>query len=447
MSDRFRFGSHLGSGGFGSVERAERIDSDGNVVATRLAQKKLLPQWVNDTEALGRFRREVRILAEMDHPNILPVLGRNLSDNPPWFVMPEAESSLADEIQAGRQADEGWLIKTFAAVLKGMAYAHSQRRIHRDLKPENVLIVGGVPMISDFGLGKRLDANTISLTQTHAGMGTFPYMAPEQFRDAAHVGLSADVYALGKMLVELLTGVTPSVGRPRVDNLPEQYRSFVEKCTEEEPGDRYANSADALAAFQLLVSDGADALSGDAVEGLVKEWEATPLGADAELVERIATMLVASRTNEELLWNVVPRLPITLVEQLMESQGPEFDLILRAYNGHIQGGLPFEYCDVVANFYRRVYARASEPGHRQLILERLIQLGPSHNRWHVGDVVASLLGGITDASEAEIAATAIRDDPMHARWYEEYVRNRPLPTAVAKAFEALWPQPDDDIPV
>jgi serine/threonine protein kinase len=82
MADRFRIGAHIGSGGFGTVEEATRVDGDGNVLDADLAQKKLLPQWANDAETLGRFRREVRLLDEMDHPNVLPVLGRNLSDNP-----------------------------------------------------------------------------------------------------------------------------------------------------------------------------------------------------------------------------------------------------------------------------------------------------------------------------------------------------------------------------
>ena len=102
--------------------------------------------------------------------------------------MPRADTSLAHQLRAG-PADEDWVISTFTSVLNGMAYAHSKRRIlHRDLKPENIFFIGDVPMVSDFGLGKRLDPNSVNLTATNLPMGTINYMAPEQFNDAAHVG-------------------------------------------------------------------------------------------------------------------------------------------------------------------------------------------------------------------------------------------------------------------
>ena len=79
MAKRFRFGPRLGSGGFGVVFEAKRVDEAGNVLEDDLAKKEFLPQWVRDPDALARFKREVRILDEMDHPNVIPVLGRNLS--------------------------------------------------------------------------------------------------------------------------------------------------------------------------------------------------------------------------------------------------------------------------------------------------------------------------------------------------------------------------------
>jgi serine/threonine protein kinase len=438
----FRIGAHLGSGGFGSVERADRLDEAGNVIEEGLAQKRLLPEHEEDEEALGRFRREVRMLAAMDHPHVLPVLGRNLSDSPPWFIMPEAESSLQGELAAGKNGDEDWLINTFAAVLDGMTYAHNQGNIHRDLKPANVLFVQGVPMISDFGLGKRLGTNTEGLTQTHMAMGTAPYMAPEQFRDAARVGPPADVYALGKLLVEMITGVVPAVGRPRTDVLPERFRSFIEKCTEEGPADRYANAADAAAAFRLLISDASQDADEGSLEALLQRWEGLSIADDAEVVEEIMALLVSHRSQEELLWDVFPRLPQQLVEQMMQDHEPEFDLVLRAYNGHIQGGLPFAYSDVVANFYRRLFQKASID-QKRVLLKRLIELGPAHNRWHVGEVVADILQRV-EGPEAIAAAELLRADPVNAKWFDPYVRNLQLAAPVAKAFGSLDPRPSDE---
>jgi eukaryotic-like serine/threonine-protein kinase len=156
---------------------------------------------------------------------------------------------------------------------------------------------------------------------------------------------------------------------------------------------------------------------------------------------------VARKDDEEFYFRAVPRLPFPLVEQLINERPDEFDVILRAYNGHIEGGLPFEYCDVVANFYRRIFQKTSDLDHKRLILTRLIDLGADHNRWHVGGVVAGLLTELTEPSEISMAAEVIRADPVHARWFEGYIANRAIPSAVKSAFNSLRPSPaDDDIP-
>lgn len=442
MARKFRFGAHIGSGGFGSVEEAARLDDDGNVVEDGLAQKRLLPSLTGDDEAVARFKREVRYLDEMQHPHVVPVLGRNLSDDPPWFVMPRAESNLREQI-TDRHGDTAWIAETFTAVLEGVAYAHSERQVvHRDLKPENVLIVGGSPMVSDFGLGKRLDAETVQLTSTNIGMGTWVYMAPEQCVDAARVGTAADVYALGKILGEMLTGNYPVPGRPRLEDFPVEFRGFIDRCTRDDPSDRYASGADALAAFQLLVTGvgSTGEVSGDLDEQL-KLWEAKLFGADEAELDAIVKTLIARRDDEEFYFRAVPRLPAELISQLIEERPSDFDVILQKYNAHIQGGLPFDYCDVVANFYRHIFLSTEDLAHRRLVLERLFPLGPDHNRWHVGEVVAGIFSGLDDQASIELAAEIVRNDPYSARWHEGYVEGIELPRRIREAFDSLRPDP------
>jgi eukaryotic-like serine/threonine-protein kinase len=448
MAPVFRVGAHIGSGGFGSVEEAVRIDDDGNVIEDGLAQKKLLPQFEGDQEAVARFRREVRYLGEMEHPHVIPVVGRNLSASPPWFVMPKAECTLRDQL-APHSGDVGWITKTFTAVLEAMAYAHGARRVvHRDLKPENVLIVGGVPMVSDFGLGKRLDADTTRLTSTNIAMGTLAYMAPEQFRDAAHVGMAADIYALGKILGEMLSGKFPDIGRPRLEDFPVAFRGFIDRCTKDTPNDRYASGTDALAAFQLLVTgSGAVGETGEDIDDLIKKWEAKPFGSDAAEVEAIVGYLLARREDEEFYFRIVPRLPQDFVSQLVDERLGDFELILTAYNGHIEGGLPFDYCDVVANFYRHVFLASDDLGVRELVFDRLFELGPSHNRWHVGEVVGELLTGLDDQPTIAMVSEIVRAHPRAARWHEEYIDGVELPAEVKAAFDLQRPRSaDGEIP-
>lgn len=276
-------------------------------------------------------------------------------------------------------------------------------------------------------------------------MGTWAYMAPEQHKDAAHVGPPADVFALGKLLFHMVTGRTPEFGQPPYGELTDPYRTFVEKCTAEDPVDRYANAVDAYAGFELLT--GSDGAGHDGrLEELIAKWDHTPLNEDQEVVAAIARFLVAEIANEQLYWTAFARLPDQLLKQLIHGHAGEFDEMLRAYDHHTQGSLPFEYCDVVANLYRRIYVLTQVTDQKQLLLERLVVLGPTHNRDHVGHVVARILQDTTDDRVIALAARVIRDHPEGAAWFEPFVRNRALPTPILDAFASAQPLVDGDGP-
>lgn len=427
------------------VRSAVRLGGDGEtVVEDGLAVKSLSLEHVGDEDAVARFVREVRLLdEELDHPNVMPVIARNLSATPPWFVMPYAESNLADELQGGRAGERDWVIETFAAILEGMAHAHDHGVLHRDLKPPNVLFCDGVPKVADFGLGKRLDPEATKLTKTDMWMGTEPYMAPEQFADAKRVGPPADVYALGKVLWEMLTGRQPDVLHVDISAVPRDFQFFIEKCTRREPAQRFATAGEALASFQIFTI-GADVLDPpmEATENLVAAWaDATTDTAQRKIVGRLDEHLSRNSSEEELFFKVIPRLPDGLIDQYMDDHAAAFNAMLHTYDRHISGGLPFSYCDTVARFYRRVFDRARDLKIQRLILTRLIAMGASHNRWTVGDITGALLSEIRDVSEAMMAAEVIDNDPAHAAWFwDPWIKDKPLMRPIADAFQRINPR-------
>jgi eukaryotic-like serine/threonine-protein kinase len=445
-SYRFAFGATIGSGGFGVVREAMRLDADGNEVPGEpYAIKQLKPEWVNDDEALHRFKREVRLLQEMDHPHVLPVIARNLSDSPPWFVMPRATGSLKDEIRSGRAGDVAWATVEYRKVIQAVAYAHDMGILHRDLKPQNVLFVDGQPLVCDFGLGKELGSDSTEVTQSHQAMGTLPYMAPEQFDDMKRVGKPADVYALGKLLCEMLNGRIPPTARVNLDNIPAEFHYFINRCCADDPDDRYPDASEALAAFDVLTAGPTGLLDPplEAAEKLVQEWTRAPDADKPEVLQRLDEHLRQNGAEEELFFQLVPRLPPELVEQYVNERPQAFHSMLALYDGHISGGLPFDYCDLVANFYSRIWYLDPDFSARRLILARLIDVGASHNRWHVGGVVAHLLGSIDDASTAMMAADVVRADPHHAQWFLPYVESTSLARPIAEAFDFLRPSQED----
>lgn len=442
---RFRFGEKIGSGGFGIVKQASEIASDATVGRVDLAAKFLAADQAENEEARSRFIREVRLLDEdLEHENIIEVIGRNMSASPPWFVMPRAESNLEDAIKGEGWGEREQVIEIFAQILDGMAHAHDREVpiLHRDLKPKNVLLCGGVPKISDFGLGKRMDPNSSGLTRTAMLMGTEPYMAPELFQDAKRVGPEADVYALGKILCQMLTGEEPEVLYVDLDEIPKEFRFFVEKCCRRDPTSRYRNAAEAAAAFAIFTKGSETVYPPlEEVERIVVEWsDAGGEGERETLVRKLDELLISNKDDEELYFRMVPRFPEQLIDLYMDSQPEAFKNMLAAYDGHIVGSLPFSYCDVVADFYARLFRRASDLELRHMLISRLIEVGSSHNRWYVAEVAASLLGEVEDMSTAMMIAEEVGKNPEAAAWFwDPWVRairlERPIRDAFAAATE------------
>ncbi len=445
---QFRVIAQRGSGGFGVVNEVSRVADDGvSVLQDGLAMKTLKAEHAADPEVLARFVREVRLQDELDHPNVVKIVGRNLSADPPYFLMPLAEANLRERLAAQGADRREWVVRVFVGVLDGVAHAHSRTSraedgeqlmpvVHRDLKPDNVLFVDGVPKVCDFGLGKRLASGDPSLTRTDVFMGTEPYAAPEQFSSAKHVGPPADVYALGKLLWEMLTGEVPEILHVELDEVPQEFRWFIAKCTRRRADERYRDAGEALAAFRVFIS--APEFFGPPMEGVERHVAAWAASADEhqrrDAIKALDDHLQRYSEEEELYFKAVPRLPEELVDLYATMLPEPFAAMLAHYDRHISGSLPFAYCDVVADFYARLWGATQSLDLRRVLLARLIEMGAAHNRWYVGEVVGRLLGGIDDVSTASVAAEVVRDNPRHAEWFWSWASGHTLMEPLAAAF-------------
>jgi tetratricopeptide (TPR) repeat protein len=251
----------LGRGGMGVVYRA-RHEGLGRVVALKMVRAG------EDAGAasLARFQTEARAVARLGHPNVVQIYEVGGSPAGPFMALELVEGgSLAQKLN-GRPLPAGRSAEVVETVARAVHFAHQRGILHRDLKPGNVLLTpDGVPKVTDFGLAKLLEDSAEGPTHTGAILGTPGYMAPEQATGrTGEVGVSADVYALGAVLYECLTGrppfrgltplqtleqvrtreaVRPSSLEPRV---PGDLETICLKCLEKEPGRRYP-TAEALA--------------------------------------------------------------------------------------------------------------------------------------------------------------------------------------------------------
>jgi tetratricopeptide (TPR) repeat protein/TolB-like protein len=208
LADRYRIERELGAGGMATVYLAEDLKHHRQV-----AVKILRPELA---AVLGpeRFLREIDIAAKLNHPHILPLHDSGERDGFLYYVMPFVSGeSLRDKIARERQLAIDEAIRITEQVASALEYAHRQDVIHRDIKPENVLLHEGVAMVMDFGIALAVSrVSDERLTETGLSIGTPAYMSPEQVSGEQALDGRCDVYSLGAMLYEMLTGETPYTG-------------------------------------------------------------------------------------------------------------------------------------------------------------------------------------------------------------------------------------------
>src|SRR5438552_64199 len=205
----------LGQGGMSTVWLAEDV-KHGRKVAVKVLRPEL-------AAALGadRFTREIQIAARLQHPHILPLLDSGESDGFLWYVMPYVEGqSLRDRVVREGELPVHEAVRLLVEVVDALAFAHAQGVVHRDIKPDNVLLSGRHALVMDFGVAKAVsEAGTReagggrhALTTAGVALGTPAYMAPEPATAEPNLDHRVDIYAVGVMGYELLTGRTPFAG-------------------------------------------------------------------------------------------------------------------------------------------------------------------------------------------------------------------------------------------
>jgi serine/threonine protein kinase len=272
----------LGQGGMATVYKGYRADIDRYV-----AVKVLPPHPGLDQEFIERFRQEARTIARLQHPHILPLYDYGVQDDILYLIMAYIDGgSLADRIEEGgmRLSEVEKILRQVAGALD---YAHRQGVIHRDIKPDNILLdKEGNALLADFGIAKLAEGGS-NLTVTGGLVGTPAYMAPEQGSGDKVTG-SADIYSLGVVVYEMLTGSkpynaetpmqivikhmtapVPSI-REKLPDLPAQLELVIDRALAKLPDNRYASAIEFADDFTKAIH------SADSVAGMKMDFRPTP---------------------------------------------------------------------------------------------------------------------------------------------------------------------------
>src|SRR5437870_21671 len=271
---------------------------------------KVLPPETAAQVSLERFKREILLAAKLQHPHIVPLLTAGESNGLPYFTMPFVDGeSLRVRLARHGELPVNHAIRILREIASALAYAHEHGIVHRDIKPENVLLSGGSAMVTDFGVAKALSASSNAehggMTSLGVALGTPAYMSPEQASADPSVDHRADIYSVGVLAYELLTGQPPFAGRTpqnllaahvteapeainkRRASLPPALAALVMRCLEKRPADRPQSASEVVHALDDITP-----------RGRSRRWGAIAAAAPAVvLVIVIASWLLATRTG------------------------------------------------------------------------------------------------------------------------------------------------------
>ena len=257
VNDRYEIGKRIGRGGMAEIFQARDILLDRPV-----AMKVLFPEFATDPAFVERFRREAQAAANLNHPNIVAVYDWGKVNNTYYIAMEYVNGrTLADILKQSGTLTPMQVCDVMSEVASALISAHQNGVIHRDIKPGNILVsTTGQVKVADFGIARALGAGVEQgLTQTGAVMGTATYFSPEQAQGAS-TDQRSDIYSLGVVMYETLSGVPPFTGEnavaiaykqvherampldQRLTSTPPEVAAIVAKCMEKSPDDRYSSA-------------------------------------------------------------------------------------------------------------------------------------------------------------------------------------------------------------
>jgi tRNA A-37 threonylcarbamoyl transferase component Bud32 len=353
LAGRYRIERELGQGGMATVYAAHDLKHDRKVAL------KLLKPELAAVLGADRFVVEIKTTASLQHPHILPLFDSGTADGFLFYVMPFIEGeTLRDKLNRETQLGVDEAVRIAREVLDALQYAHEHGIVHRDVKPENILLHGGHAMVVDFGIALAVSAAAGGrMTETGLSLGTPHYMSPEQATAEKEITARSDVYSLGSVLYEMLTGQPPHLGgsaqqiimkivtetpRPVTElrkSVPSHVEAAVMTSLEKLPADRFASAADFARAlgnpsritWQYPSRSGAPPA---AARG--NRWLTWATAAGALIVTGVAVAIVARRPA------AVPRAPLRFVlastpAELMQDLSISADGRTIAYSATVDG--------------------------------------------------------------------------------------------------------------
>lgn len=440
IDDRFRVQEEIGRGGMGIVLRVLDRNSSETV-----ALKYCL---IADPETKRRFAREVRVMSSIQHRNVMPVLHHNLDHSPPYFTMPLANHSIQQELEGVLEKEEretepgeDQVLEVFKDICHGIQAIHNAGATHRDIKPANTMrMADRAIVISDLGLAKLDPRDTTILTQTGVFMGTRIYSAPEQLVESRDADERTDVYQLGKVLYQLVSGDLPTLIDK--EQLPSGLDHIVDRATRQHPNERYQSVGalmDAIESYIRAKSPGAN--PSQEYGAAIQEAQSLAVNEEYRLenLKVLLTLVLQFTEDYKVFLEQFDKLPLNTLSVTAHRLPEELAPVLSTYCTAVEeevGEYSFEYAETVARKMKAVFA-AGTTNLKVLAMKATMIAAVRLNRYAAMEVFDAMLVQITDPKDALPVADMLREETSYYGIIADRVSRTRLHAAILSVYDEV----------
>ena len=410
INNKYKVLRFIGAGGFAEVFEVQEL-STGNSLAMKVCKSQ-------DHQDLRRFVREVKLMSNVEHKNVNKVIELDLDYTYPYFIMELAKGSLERYLNKIK-GDNKFGLDVFLAVCEGINAIHNANLVHRDIKPGNVLVMNDNRLVvSDLGLGKFEKRESTILTSSNVYMGTEGYIPPEYKLPGGtkNADQRGDIYQLGKMLYNILTGKNPILFEENI--LPPSLMYIIKRATKDRAAERYQSVNELMDAVNNYIS------SLDVNAHPIKAFEsyitaATDLAKknkyDSSLISKIIATLKGGEIDIKLFYEMFDKIPYNLITKMASDFSTQFKEILNYYNVNLFLYIEnykrvFEYAEKVGNNMESVYKGSKDLEIKANALRNILKTGCYFNRFYTIGIFDNLLINVKDNEEAKIIANMLYEE-------------------------------------